>query len=132
MVPDSGSHQPKGHKFPKNRRIKSEKVLKGLFKEGSSFFLYPFKLFVLPGEGAFPFAQAVFSVPKRNFRKAVDRNRLKRQLKEAYRFHPPLKAAYYAIVYISKKKHPFRFLEERLEKVLQQAQKPPQPPTTAA
>ena len=32
-------------------------------------------------------AQVAFSVPKKNFRRAVDRNRIKRQMRECYRAH---------------------------------------------
>lgn len=70
----------------KAERLKSKKLIERLFEEGSSLKVYPFKLVYLKTlhTSEFP-VQAAFSVPKRRFKKAVDRNRIKRLLKEAYR-----------------------------------------------
>jgi len=57
-----------------------------LFKNGKSFFVFPFKVFYLSlGTTArFP-SKVLISVPKKNFNRAVDRNRIKRLMREAYR-----------------------------------------------
>lgn len=70
--------------FKKNERLKSRKAIEALFSEGKSFKKYPVKLFFLPKED-FENTQVAFAVPKRLFKSAVDRNRIKRQLREAYR-----------------------------------------------
>ena len=75
--------------FRKNERLKSRKTIGMLFKSGSSFGVYPLRAVWQVGQnsgelGAF---QVAVSVPKKKFRKAVDRNRLRRQVKEAYRLH---------------------------------------------
>ena len=76
--------------FQKSERLKSRKVIQRLFKEGRSFSHYPFRLvWLFLGESEeenFPVKFAV-SVPKRHFRKATGRNRIKRQVREAYRLH---------------------------------------------
>ncbi len=70
----------------KAERLKSRKLIGKLFEEGSSLKVYPFKLVYLKTTHTSDFpVQTAFSVPKRKFKKAVDRNRIKRLLKEAYR-----------------------------------------------
>src|SRR5688500_15511921 len=64
--------------FGSEERLRSKKVLEQLFKEGKSVSTNGFTLvyFVTSLSTNFP-AQAAFSVPKRYFKKAVDRNRVK-------------------------------------------------------
>src|ERR1700761_3183650 len=87
--------EPKGDvdskKFPAAERLKSKKVIEELFKKGSSVYLYPFRLIysTTPVEPQ-QYPQILVSVPKRNFKKAVDRNRLRRQIKEAWRLNKSL------------------------------------------
>jgi len=72
--------------FRKDEILRSKKLIDRLFAEGTSFFIYPFKIFWLttPMEIHFP-AQILITVGKRSFKHAVDRNRIKRQIKEVYR-----------------------------------------------
>lgn len=59
-----------------------------LFAEGSTFYIYPFKIFWLPVALETPNpAQILITVGKRSFKHAVDRNRVKRQIREVYRLH---------------------------------------------
>ena len=67
----------------KTERLKSKKLIKKLFEEGVSIKNFPFRLVYITTEK--PPIKSSFSVPKRNFKKAVDRNRIKRLIKEAYR-----------------------------------------------
>lgn len=67
----------------KTERLKSKKLIKKLFEEGVSIKNFPFRLVYITTEK--PPVKSSFSVPKRNFKKAVDRNRIKRLIKEAYR-----------------------------------------------
>ena len=71
-------------RFPKSEKLKSKKEIKLLFTEGKTVTKYPIKLFFLPTQNG-QNTKAAFSVPKHRFKKAVDRNRIKRQIKEAYR-----------------------------------------------
>jgi len=75
--------------FKEGERLKSRKVIGRLFKEGLSHGAYPLRLVWLElneGEGVYPI-QFTVSVPKRNFKSAVARNRLKRRVKEAWRLN---------------------------------------------
>jgi len=80
----------------KTDRLKSRRQIETLFREGKSFSLFPFKVIYrlsagapssgsgAPSAGATPL-QAGFGVSARLFRKAVDRNRIKRLTREAGR-----------------------------------------------
>ena len=67
-------------------RLKSRKLIGELYTRGQAVKAYPLRMVYLQIEhhSDFPVKAAV-SVPKRNFKKAVDRNRLKRLLRETYR-----------------------------------------------
>lgn len=72
--------------FSKKERLTSVKSITRLFEAGNSLVVYPLKVVWLPFPDDSPFAaQAAFAVSRRNFRKAVDRNLLKRRMREAYR-----------------------------------------------
>ena len=68
----------------KNERLKSRKQIEQLFKEGKSFFILPYRIYYLlmPSSSILQFGVGVSG---KNFKKAVDRNRIKRLIKEAYR-----------------------------------------------
>lgn len=78
----------------KQERLCSQKTIEELFNGGDSFLAYPLKVVfrLCSTDLAYP-AQAAFSVSKRNFKRAVQRNILKRRMREAYRLN---KAAFYA------------------------------------
>lgn len=73
--------------FGKQEKLKSRKVIDALFKDGKSCAAFPLRVkyrFYPIQETAVP-VQAGVSVSKRHFKRAVDRNRLKRLMREAYR-----------------------------------------------
>ena len=77
--------------FNKRERIVSKKLIEQLFSKGSSFSISAFPLRIVVMETArvtddVP-VQVLVSVSKRHFKHAVDRNRVKRQIREAYRHH---------------------------------------------
>jgi len=74
-------------KFPKEEKLKSEKQIKAIFEKGSSITASPIKLVYLGSAKASAKIQVAVTVPKKNFRSAVNRNRIKRLLRESYRLH---------------------------------------------
>lgn len=85
--PDAqASHDLPIFSFRKDEILRKKKNIEKLFSEGSSFYIYPFKIFwlALPLETVYP-VQILITVGKRSFKSAVDRNRVKRQIREVYR-----------------------------------------------
>jgi len=76
--------------FPKKEKLKSQKLIEKLFLEGKAVTAFPIRLLYL--QTAFEDGSKIktgVSVSKRNFKKAVDRNHIKRLLREAYRLNKP-------------------------------------------
>lgn len=79
-----------GFTLKKEERLCSQKIIGEMFTSGESFLSYPIKVVFQKTElpGSFP-VQAAFTVSKRNFKRAVKRNLLKRRMREAYRLNKP-------------------------------------------
>ncbi len=74
----------------KEEKLKSRKLIQQLFEEGNQIKVFPLKLLYLQTDHTSKFpAQAAFSVPKKNFKLAVHRNRIKRLMREVYRKEKP-------------------------------------------
>ena len=70
----------------RQERLKSRKLLEQLFREGQTLFVHPLKLYFRAKDLPIDMKlQAGFGVSSRTFKKAVDRNRIKRLVREAYR-----------------------------------------------
>ncbi|BDD02817.1 ribonuclease P protein component [Aureibacter tunicatorum] len=115
-------------KFVKKERLCSKKLIQELFSKGSSFFLYPYKVIYLPVDNAeeqLPH-QVLVSVSKRKFKHAVDRNLVKRRIKEAYRLNkhiisPKLDqnvSFLIAFIYVSPKLLPYNEIEPKLKSAM--------------
>lgn len=76
------------HTYSRSEKLKSRKVLSTLFTGGKTISVFPVKLFWMPaGNSAQQPVQAGVGVSARHFSKAVDRNRIKRLLREGYRLN---------------------------------------------
>ena len=76
------------HTFRKEERISSKREIDFLFENGASFISYPLRILFCKKEiqkgDCF---SVLISVSKRKFKRAVDRNRIKRLIREAYRLN---------------------------------------------
>ncbi len=75
------------HTFGKAERLRGRRAIQALFLEGRSFHVFPYRVLyrLSPAAPGGAPLQAGFGVSARRFRRAVDRNRIKRLGREAYR-----------------------------------------------
>ena len=120
--------------FKKEERLCNKKLIDELFRNGSSFLCYPFKaswqLTQMPQQ--YP-AQVLLSVSKKRFKRAVDRNLIKRRMREAYRLHKFQhlynlligidKKIVLSLGYIGKDIVPYAVAERKMLKLLMQLNK---------
>ena len=111
--------------FKKNEHLKSKKTFAALFAGGKKVKRYPIIMVYMPTELTEDVpVQAGFSVSKRRFKHAVDRNRIKRQMREAYRLLKPEfisnNNVQYALVfiYIHHQKLPFSQIKQAIQHCL--------------
>lgn len=72
----------------KPERLNKKKIIEKMFAGGShSFSIFPLRVVWLPAEELDVQASILISVSKRRFKRAVKRNRIKRQIREAYRLN---------------------------------------------
>jgi ribonuclease P protein component len=117
--------------FKKQERLCSKKVIEKLFSEGESFLSYPLKIIYL--HTALPLngnVQVGFSVSKRNFKKAVQRNLIKRRMRETYRLNQYLltesgngNSLAIFFIYIGKEIFDYKTIEQAMKKALTKCSK---------
>lgn len=121
--------------FTKDERLCSKNVIDDIFEKGKKLKSFPFIVTYLP----IPSTECdwdaqvkiVTSVPKRRVKLASKRNRVKRQIKEAYRLN---KSPFYSdledkninlalfLIYIGKEKENYSFIETKMKLLLKQIQ----------
>ena len=117
--------------FRKRERMVSNLLIEALFDSGRSRSVSVFPLRAVfrtteRREGSAP-VLVLISVPKKRFRHAVDRNRVKRQIREAYRHHKELlwqqipddKMMLVGFVWLSDRHSPTAEVEKRIVSILQ-------------
>ena len=112
--------------FPKKEKLKSRKLIEQLFEEGKSIKVRNIKLLFLETElpNDVPFQVGV-TVPKKNFKSAVKRNRIKRLLREGYRLNKPQlfnnsKGNFaFLFLYLGKEIPDYRMIERNMNAILQ-------------
>jgi len=81
---------PKIFTYQKKDKLKSRKQTQNLFSNGKAIGVFPIKLiYTIEAVDTAGVLQAGVGAPTRTFRKAVQRNRVKRLLREAYRLEKP-------------------------------------------
>jgi len=125
--------------FRKAERLKSRKLIAALFKEGNSFVTYPLRVVWVKAPlptNEFPI-QFTLSVPRRRFRKASQRNVLRRRIRNAYRLHKHQlyqtlegRDEQFAMMflYVGKEPLPYSSIEKAAQKAMKRLQKAWAPP----
>lgn len=117
----------------RQERLKSRKLLEQLFRQGQTIFVHPLKVYYRAADlPAGIRLQAGFGVSSRTFKKAVDRNRIKRLMRESYRLQ---KSGLQAVIensnarlavfflYTARELPEFGLIKEKMETVLERLEK---------
>ncbi len=109
----------------KEERLKSKKLIERLYEERSSVKAFPLRMIFLQTKHTSDFpAQVGVSVPKRNFKLAVDRNRIKRLMRESYRLQKEIvynnldRPYVFMISYLGKQECTYDEMFLKMEKLL--------------
>ncbi len=112
-------------RLPKDERLRSFGVVRRLFQEGSGGFVYPFRYVMFAEYDDRLSIEVLFSVPKKNHKRANVRNLLRRRTKEAYRLNKSilhscdkLAALDMALIYSSKEVVDYKTIENAVRKIL--------------
>jgi ribonuclease P protein component len=114
--------------FNKQERLCSKKQMEVLFNKGRGANVYPIKSVYIESseESDFP-VRVMFVVPKRNFKKAWQRNKLKRRMREVYRLNKHTlysklqtenKKIILALIYTGKKTEEYKEIEKAMLKLM--------------
>ena len=103
--------------FPKQNKLCGQLRIAQLYKEGTRFTAWPLRVTWQPTEGE---TQLLVWAPKSLFKKAVQRNRLRRLMREAYRLNQDLLQAkcLLAFNYMDKEEQPYPVIEKAICKAL--------------
>ncbi len=114
----------------KNDRLHRQKRIDYLFSAGKSAVSYPIRVVAVPAaddllEAHEPAVQTLFSVAKKRFKRAVQRNRHKRRMREAYRLEKaacqwnPTAPVWLALQYIGTEEIPLPELRTAIRKAVE-------------
>lgn len=116
--------------FPLKEHLKSKSVIEQLYAKGASVTVFPLRAVFIEQaqEEQEPVAAILINVAKKRFRHAVDRNLVKRRIREAYRTskHPFVetlenngKKIAVAMIYIDNKHNSTAFIRKKMAKLLE-------------
>jgi ribonuclease P protein component len=113
-------------------RIKSRKAILSLFDKGTSFSIFPIRIvYILEQRSEKNGLKAAFTASKKNFKKAVDRNRIRRLMKESWRLQKnelqlslqsSQKSLDIFFIYTGKELPEYPFIYKKMEEVIQKLQ----------
>lgn len=115
--------------LPKQERLCSLHAQRRLFTDGVSGFVYPFRYATYVEQSASTTVEVLFSVPKRNHKRANRRNLLRRRTKEAYRLNKQSLwqcaeakgvAVDLALIYSSKEVLSYKAIENAVRRVIEE------------
>ena len=115
--------------FPKSEKLCGQISIDHLYRPGKRFVAWPLRVTYLPIDSA---TQVVVWAPKSLFKKAVDRNHLRRLMREAYRLNKDIiegENMHYQLAfnYIDKEKQPYAIIEKAICKALKRISNTEQP-----
>lgn len=111
--------------FPKKERLCEKKRIESLFSKGKAFLCYPFSVRYIKSEGKGNIATLIVC-SKRYQRKAVNRNYIKRRIREAFRLNNQDLKSYLkdnnldldiSLSYISKEISTYHPIEEKIKEI---------------
>ena len=73
--------------FPRSHRLKSSLLIRDVMRQRHALFCFPIKCFYTVQTASVEPVKTAFMVSKKRFHHAVDRNRVKRLMREAYRLN---------------------------------------------
>ncbi len=116
------------HTLSKEERLSWKRYIDLLFQEGQSFIAFPLRVIFLSADQQMPArASILVSVPKRKFKRAVKRNRIKRQVRETYRLRKDdllrvledkNKYLSIAFLYVDGEEHPHAQMDKAMAKAI--------------
>jgi len=115
--------------LPRSERLSWKRRIDMLFASGSSFVAHPLRVIYLPVKRNSPerAAAVLINVSKKRLKHAVDRNFVKRRIRESYRLHKGILTGALAdgewsmlaaFLYVDNKKMPFVIIEKAMTKAL--------------
>lgn len=118
--------------FGRKEKLKSRKQIDSLFLNGKNFSVFPLRVTYQFERSEETLAQVGVTAAKKHFKRAVDRNRIKRLIREAYRlqkndFNEALKQnrqrCFLFFIYTDKIIAPFQVIKEAMDKCLKRLEK---------
>jgi len=118
----------KRYTLSKTERLSWKRYIDLLFANGQSFIAFPLRVIFLPTDEPLPApCSMMVSVPKKKFKRAVKRNRIKRQIREVFRLQKPElithlgennKHLLIAFLYLDNELHTFPEMEKAMSKAM--------------
>jgi len=103
------------HTFPKKDKLCGQLRIQHLYQEGKRMVVWPLRVSYLPASET----EVLIWAPKSLFKHAVDRNRLRRQMREAWRLSEhPMAHWQLAINYMDRQMQPYAVIEKAMKKMV--------------